>query len=139
MPQEHQVQGSGQVLGKQQAVFGRCCATAAGTGLSVSAAQGLLPLTQGAFLALSATPAHSPALPQAAPGPLVPLSHFCWPTVLSLTFAQLMILADVVGWLRLFLWGPVPVTTAQGTATIPALQSGPAGPHLLKSWEKKNQ
>lgn len=34
MPQEHQVQESGQVLGKQQAVFGRCCATAAGTGLS---------------------------------------------------------------------------------------------------------
>lgn len=50
----------------------------------------------------SATPAHSPALPQAAPGPLVPLQQFCWPMVPSLTFAQLMILADRMGQPRLF-------------------------------------
>lgn len=53
----------------------------------------------------SATPAHSPALPQAAPGPLVPLQQFCWPMVLSLTSAQLMILADGQGQPRLVLVG----------------------------------
>lgn len=101
MPQEHQAQESGQALGKQCA--GRCCATAADTGLSgdpVSKAAG--PGQQKPF---SATPAHSSALPQAAPGSLVSLQQFCWPMVLSLTFAQLMILADGMGQPRLFFVG----------------------------------
>lgn len=35
----------------------------------------------------------------------MPFSHFCWPVVLSLTFAQLMILAEGMGQLRLFFMG----------------------------------
>lgn len=103
MPQEHQVQESGKCWANRRQCAGRCCATAADTALSGdSESKAAGPGQQKPF---SATTANSPALPQAAPGPLVPLQQFCWPMVLRLTFAQLMILADGMGQPRLFICG----------------------------------